>query len=123
MKHQLSGKITWIPFDSQFIGRTTFKEMDDAIVAKLEYFIRDSNIIKFSTFATEELKGEDWHFDINLVNQNDVFYTGTYSHLDRPEIKGRIDCELFENRNEILLIGKWYEEITYTFWAKIQKKK
>jgi hypothetical protein len=61
MKNQLSGKITWIPFDSQFLGRTEIREKDEVsfIVAKVDNFIMDSNIIKFSTFTTEELKGEE----------------------------------------------------------------
>lgn len=117
MKNQLTGKIVWIPFDSQFLGRPKI-EKENCIVAKLDYFIKDSNIIKFSTYSEEE----NWHFDINLINQNDIKYTGKYTDSNDPHNTGDIDCELFENRNELLLIGIWQEDITYTFWAKIPRK-
>jgi hypothetical protein len=50
-------------------------------------------------------------------------YTGFFAEIDTPDEKGKIECELFQNRNEILLIGKWFEDITYTFWVKVRKTK
>jgi len=120
---QLSGKIYFV--ESDFLFNHVYipkKDETSFIVTSIENAIIEEHMIQFST-TPYEYNGEILSYNINLlINDNGLNYSGTFSEKTDQDWNGPVSCELFENKKNYFMYGKWTEdEVVLTWWARIEK--
>lgn len=65
---------------------------------------------------------DDYRYTTTLTQRAPSEYAGTFEKRQGyGRSEGRVQCTLFESKDELLLLGQWIEgPSTYHWWAKLQ---